>query len=100
MPTATKAPSILVKRYPGSRPYDTTNRRYVALAQLRHWTAEGIAFAVIDAATGAGLDPRPAGLTTAPANPRLPLSSATLSVIVYQASRLPLASHSKYDPFP
>lgn len=53
MPTATKAPSILVKRYAGSRLYDATNGRYVALDQLRHWAAAGIAFAVIDAATGA-----------------------------------------------
>jgi hypothetical protein len=36
-----------------SRLYDTTNRRYVSLAQLRQWTTEGVAFAVIDAATGA-----------------------------------------------
>ena len=53
MPTTTKPPSIVVKRYAGSRLYDATNRRYVTLAQLRTWAAEGIAFAVIDAATGA-----------------------------------------------
>jgi polyhydroxyalkanoate synthesis repressor PhaR len=53
MPTATKTPSILVKRYAGTRLYDTTNRRYVTLEQLRNWAAEGMAFAVIDAATGA-----------------------------------------------
>ena len=33
--------------------YDATHGRYVGLDQLRHWTAAGIAFAVIDAATGA-----------------------------------------------
>lgn len=53
MPTATKVPSILVKRYAGTRLYDTTNRRYVPLVQLRRWAAEGIALAVIDAASGA-----------------------------------------------
>lgn len=53
MPTATKSRSILVKRYAGSRLYDTTNGRYVALDQLRRWTADSVAFAVIDAATGA-----------------------------------------------
>jgi polyhydroxyalkanoate synthesis regulator protein len=53
MPIAEKPLSILVKRYAGSRLYDATNARYVSLAQLRNWTAEGIAFAVIDAATGA-----------------------------------------------
>src|ERR1700728_2402290 len=45
MPTTTKPPSIVVKRYAGSRLYDATNRRYVTLAQLRTWAAEGIAFA-------------------------------------------------------
>jgi polyhydroxyalkanoate synthesis regulator protein len=55
MPTATKPPSILVKRYASSRLYDTTSRRYVALAQLRNWAADGIAYAVIDAATGADI---------------------------------------------
>ena len=53
MPTAEKPPSILVKSYAASRLYDTTNARYVSLAQLRHWAAAGVAFAVIDAATGA-----------------------------------------------
>ena len=50
-PRANKGPSILVKRHTGRRLYDTTNRRTVALAQLRNWAANGIAFAVIDAAT-------------------------------------------------
>lgn len=53
MRTATKAPSILVKRYAGTRLYDTTNRRYVSLARLHQWATEGVTFAVIDAATGA-----------------------------------------------
>ena len=53
MPTAEKPPSILVKRYAGTRLYDATNGRYVALDQIRQWAAAGIVFAVIDAATGA-----------------------------------------------
>jgi len=53
VPTAETAPSILVKCYAGTRLYDTTNRCYVSLVQLRRWAADGVAFAVIDAATGA-----------------------------------------------
>jgi polyhydroxyalkanoate synthesis regulator protein len=53
MPTATKAPSLLVKRDAGRRLYDTTNRRYAVREQLRRWAADGIAFTVIDATTGA-----------------------------------------------
>jgi len=52
MPIAAKPPSILVKCYAGSRLYDATNARYVSLAQIRRWAADGVAFAVIDAATG------------------------------------------------
>jgi polyhydroxyalkanoate synthesis regulator protein len=48
-----KIPSILVKRYAGSRLYDATNRRYVSPDQLKRWAADGVAFAVIDAKTGA-----------------------------------------------
>ena len=53
MPTATKPPSILVNCYAGTRLYDATNGRYVVLDQLHQWAAEGVVFAVIDAATGA-----------------------------------------------
>ena len=53
MPAAAKRHSILVKRYARSRLYDTTNRRYVSVEQLRAWLAEGVAFSVIDAEGGA-----------------------------------------------
>ncbi len=43
---------ILVKRYAGRRLYDTTHGRYVSLAELHDWAAKGIAFSLIDAATG------------------------------------------------
>jgi polyhydroxyalkanoate synthesis regulator protein len=45
--------SILVKRYARSRLYDTTNRRYVSVEQLRAWLAEGVTFSVIDGESGA-----------------------------------------------
>lgn len=41
MPTAEKPPSIQVKCYAGTRLYDATNGRYVALDHLRHWAAAG-----------------------------------------------------------
>ncbi len=44
---------VLVKRYGGGRLYDTAQLRYVSVAQLRGWVAAGVAFAVIDAETGA-----------------------------------------------
>jgi len=44
--------SILVKRYAGSRLYDTAAGRYVSLDDLRHWRDRGIPFEVRDAATG------------------------------------------------
>jgi polyhydroxyalkanoate synthesis regulator protein len=46
-----RTPNILVKRY-GSRLYDTVAMRYVTIEELRHWLAQGIAFAVRDAETG------------------------------------------------
>jgi polyhydroxyalkanoate synthesis regulator protein len=52
MSAAQKVQSVLVKQYARSRLYDTTNQRYVSVEQLRSWTAEGLAFAVIDAETG------------------------------------------------
>ena len=52
MPAAPKPDSVLVKRYAQSRLYDTANRRYVSVEQLRGWATEGTAFSVIDAETG------------------------------------------------
>ena len=52
MRAASKSRSILVKQYAKSRPYDTINRRYVSIEQLRGWAAEGVAFLVIDAEDG------------------------------------------------
>ena len=43
---------ILVKRYGRSRLYDTRQRRYVTLADLRDWLRRGIAFVVMDTETG------------------------------------------------
>ena len=43
---------ILVKRYGGSRLYDTVQARYVTLDELREWQAQRIAFEVRDAETG------------------------------------------------
>ena len=51
--SAARVRPILVKRYARSRLYDTANGRYMSLEQLRRWAAEGVAFAVIDAETGA-----------------------------------------------
>ena len=50
--TAARVRSILVKRYGRSRLYDTANRCYVSVEQLRRWAVDGVAFAVIDAETG------------------------------------------------
>ncbi len=50
---AQDAQPILVKRYARSRLYDAASRRYVSVEQLRVWAAEGVAFSVIDAETGA-----------------------------------------------
>ena len=50
--TAARVRPILVKRYARSRLYDTANRRYVSVEQLRLWAVDGVAFAVIDAETG------------------------------------------------
>ena len=47
------AAHILVKRYARSRLYDTARGRYVTVEQLRGWAAGGVAFAVIDAESGA-----------------------------------------------
>lgn len=43
---------ILVKRYAGSRLYDTVAARYVSLDDLRRWRDRGIVFEVRDAETG------------------------------------------------
>jgi polyhydroxyalkanoate synthesis regulator protein len=42
----------MIRRYGGSRLYDTVERRYVAMAELRHWRAAQVGFMVVDAATG------------------------------------------------
>lgn len=55
MKSASKSEAILVKRYARSRLYDTTNRRYVSLGQLRQWAAEGLLFTVVDAEDGADI---------------------------------------------
>ena len=52
MLAAPNDPPTLVKRYGRSRLYDTVRGRYVSVAQLREWAAEGVAFSVIDAETG------------------------------------------------
>jgi len=46
---------ILVKRYAGSRLYDTAQARYVTLDDLRQWQALGIRFQVREAETGADI---------------------------------------------
>jgi polyhydroxyalkanoate synthesis regulator protein len=43
---------ILVKRYAGSRLYDTVGARYITIDQLREWQARGVAFVIRDADTG------------------------------------------------
>ena len=48
MPAAPATQPILVKRYARSRLYDTANRQYVTVEQLRTWAARGVRFAVID----------------------------------------------------
>jgi polyhydroxyalkanoate synthesis regulator protein len=47
-----KSRSILVKRYAGNRLYDTSNRRYVSVEQLRGWPSKGVTFSVIEAESG------------------------------------------------
>ena len=43
---------ILVKRYAGSRLYDTSKARYVTIEELREWRNRGIALEVREAETG------------------------------------------------
>jgi polyhydroxyalkanoate synthesis regulator protein len=43
---------ILVKRYAGSRLYDTSKAKYVSLDELRAWKERGIPFEIREAATG------------------------------------------------
>jgi polyhydroxyalkanoate synthesis regulator protein len=47
------ATTILIKRYARSRLYDTTNRRYVSVDELREWFRIGAAFVVVDVETDA-----------------------------------------------
>jgi polyhydroxyalkanoate synthesis regulator protein len=53
MSAAPTTQPVLVKRYARCRLYDTMNRRYVSVEQLRGWAARGVAFSVIDTETGA-----------------------------------------------
>ena len=53
MPAAQKSQTILIKRYERSRLYDAAKQRYVSVEQLRGWAADGVAFVVLDAETGA-----------------------------------------------
>jgi polyhydroxyalkanoate synthesis regulator protein len=52
MRAVSKRRPTLVKRYGGNRLYDTTNRRYVSVDQLREWAAKGMAFSVVEAESG------------------------------------------------
>lgn len=52
-----KIQPVLMKRYARSRLYDTANRRYVSVEQLKTWAADGVALAVIDSETGADITP-------------------------------------------
>ena len=47
-----KTQITLVKRYTSGRLYDTTRLCYVSIEQLRQWANAGVAFSVVDAATG------------------------------------------------
>ena len=55
MPATRKSDPIVVKRYAGSRLYDTDAGGYVTLSQLRAWAARKLAFTVIDAESGADI---------------------------------------------
>jgi polyhydroxyalkanoate synthesis regulator protein len=48
-----KSKPVLVKRHARSRLYDSEKQRYISIEQLRGWAAEGLAFVVLDAETGA-----------------------------------------------
>ena len=43
---------ILVKRYAGSRLYDTVALRYLTVSDLRKWADNDVRFVVVDADTG------------------------------------------------
>jgi polyhydroxyalkanoate synthesis repressor PhaR len=53
MASSQKPNPILIKRYGGSRLYDTTHSRYLTIEELRQWVAESINFVVMDSETGA-----------------------------------------------
>ena len=44
---------ILIRRHGRSRLYDTVHLRYLTVEALRQWTADCIAFVVVDVETGA-----------------------------------------------
>jgi PHB/PHA accumulation regulator DNA-binding domain len=48
-----RAQPILIRRYGRSRLYDMVQLRYLTLEDLRQWTADRIAFVVVDVETGA-----------------------------------------------
>jgi polyhydroxyalkanoate synthesis regulator protein len=47
-----KYPPIIVRRYAGSRLYDTVAGRYLTVDDLRQWLTDGVAFQVRDSETG------------------------------------------------
>jgi polyhydroxyalkanoate synthesis regulator protein len=47
-----KCPPIIVRRYAGSRLYDTVAGRYLTVDDLRQWLKDGVAFQVHDGETG------------------------------------------------
>jgi polyhydroxyalkanoate synthesis regulator protein len=51
MRAAGSVPPILVKRYAGSRLYDTDGLRYLSLDDLRAWSENGVRFRVVDSDT-------------------------------------------------
>ncbi len=50
-----KPTPILVKRYAGSRLYDTMKGRYVTPADLSAWAAKAVSFVIVDAESGADI---------------------------------------------
>ena len=46
---------ILVRRYAGSRLYDTAARRYLTIEDLREWLRDGVVFEVRDSTSGADI---------------------------------------------
>jgi polyhydroxyalkanoate synthesis regulator protein len=55
MQSVEKPNPIVVKRYAGSRLYDTVRHCYVSTEQLRAWSRKGVAFVVLDSVTQADI---------------------------------------------